>query len=428
MTPTRTLAIALVAILAFACQKSSDMGSGTGSGSGSGSAGSGSGSGSDAPAADIDSKDILARPAGTDEVYVKHVLIAWKELGKKLGKRLDPRAAKRSNADAAKLATEVLAKLKADPSQIDALMDQYSEDPGRVTGDPYPVSKDAQLVDSFKNLGMRLKEGEAGIVASPFGYHVMLRVPKPAPDPLESTDILGRTPETGSIWAQLAIIGWKGHSPDPKATRAKADADKIAKDALDRANKKEDFAKIMKEVSDDTHGKDNPSPHELRPRPHPRGEDPIEKLALRLKLDEAGLTKTRVGWVLIKRVAEPPPDPLTSTEILKRKDTAPKVTVKHILLGWTDAHTDDPRGTKRTRAELEKLVKETVAKLKKGDKIEPLMKELSEDPGSKEGTAYPVTPNGGMVPPFENLSLRLKVGEVGVVKTDFGIHIIQRTE
>ncbi len=83
----------------------------------------------------------------------------------------------------------------------------------------------------------------------------------------------------------------------------------------------------------------------------------------------------------------------------------------------------------RERKDLEKLVKDTVAKLKKGDKIEPLMAELSEDQGSaKAGTAYPVTPDAGLVEPFKNLSLRLDVNEVGVVKTDFGIHIIKRVE
>ena len=81
------------------------------------------------------------------------------------------------------------------------------------------------------------------------------------------------------------------------------------------------------------------------------------------------------------------------------------------------------------RKALEALVKKTMADLKKGAKIEPLMKSLSEDPGSAEsGTAYDVDPQAGLVEPFKNLSLRLKVGEVGAVKTQFGIHIIQRTE
>ena len=68
-------------------------------------------------------------------------------------------------------------------------------------------------------------------------------------------------------------------------------------------------------------------------------------------------------------------------------------------------------------------------RLKKGEKIEPLMKELSEDGGSAEaGTDYEVTPDAGLVQPFKDLGLRLNVGEVGAVKTQFGIHIIQRIE
>jgi parvulin-like peptidyl-prolyl isomerase len=99
------------------------------------------------------------------------------------------------------------------------------------------------------------------------------------------------------------------------------------------------------------------------------------------------------------------------------------------LLGWTEVHADDERGKKRSRKDLEKLVKGTVAKLKKGEKIDKLMAELSEDEGSaKTGQAYPVTPDAQLVPPFKALSLRLDVNEVGVVKTDFGIHIIQRIE
>jgi parvulin-like peptidyl-prolyl isomerase len=157
--------------------------------------------------------------------------------------------------------------------------------------------------------------------------------------------------------------------------------------------------------------------------------EPFKKLALRLKMDEAGMVKTDFGWHVIKRVPPPPPDKLESKDILERKETFPKVKVKHILLGWVETNAGDPRGTKRTRAELEALVKKTVEAIKKGGKIEPLMKELSEDPGSAtSGDGYDVTPDAGLVPPFKELSLRLKMNEVGVVKTDFGIHIIQRVE
>jgi parvulin-like peptidyl-prolyl isomerase len=103
--------------------------------------------------------------------------------------------------------------------------------------------------------------------------------------------------------------------------------------------------------------------------------------------------------------------------------------VKHVLLGWTEVHADDPRGKSRDRKALEKLVQDTVARLNKGEPIEPIMAELSEDPGSAtSGIPYEVTPEAGLVAPFKDLSLRLKVGEVGVVKTEFGIHIIKRVE
>jgi parvulin-like peptidyl-prolyl isomerase len=265
---------------------------------------------------------------------------------------------------------------------------------------------------------------------------VIERIPEPPPDPLQSSDILARPPEAGPVHIQHVLIGWKdapaarqGRADKRALERSKADADKLAKEVLDKVRAKGDMAKLMKEFSEDPGSKDSAKAYEV-------GADtpmvePFKNMALRLKLNEAGLVKSPFGWHVMKRVPPPPPpkpDPLDSVDILKRPP-GDKVKVRHILLGWTEAHTDDERGKKRDRATLEKLVKDTVAKLKKGDKIEPLMSELSEDPGSaKSGMIYDVTPDAGMVPPFKNLSLRLKVGEVGVVKTEFGIHIIQRTE
>lgn len=106
-----------------------------------------------------------------------------------------------------------------------------------------------------------------------------------------------------------------------------------------------------------------------------------------------------------------------------------KAKVKHILLGWKEVHAEDPRGKNRDRATLEKMVKSVLDNLKKGTHIEPLMADLSEDPGSAtSGESYDVTADASFVEPFKKLSLRLKVGEFGVVKTDFGLHIIQRIE
>jgi parvulin-like peptidyl-prolyl isomerase len=189
----------------------------------------------------------------------------------------------------------------------------------------------------------------------------------------------------------------------------------------------EDMTALMKQYSEDPGSKDTGKVYDVAP--DTQMVEPFKDLSLRLNINEAGIVKSPFGWHVIKRVPAPPADTLESTDILARQPVTQKAKVKHILLGWTEVHADDPRGTKRSRAELEKLVKATVDKLKGGAKIDQLMAELSEDPGSaKTGTSYDVTPDAQLVPPFKKLSLRLNPGEVGVVRTAFGIHIIQRVD
>ncbi|MCE9579035.1 MAG: peptidylprolyl isomerase [Deltaproteobacteria bacterium] len=438
--PHLLLAAALT-LAASACEKTEKLDTGpvTVKGSAAGSAGAthGSGSGSaatptppPAPAPDIDSKDILARTATSPEVDVKHVLIGWKDLGAAYRGHLDPRAAKRTADEAAALAKEVADKLKAAPDSIDALIKQYSEDPGGSSGDPYTIDADSQMVPPFKNLSLRLQMKEVGIVKSPFGYHVIERVAAKPLDPLESADILARPANPGEVSVQHVLIGWKdvpaaSRGLDPRAKdRTKAEADKIAQEVLAKLKGGADMTALMKQYSEDPGSKDDGKAYDVSKRA--QLVDSFKKLSLRLAPGEAGMVISPFGWHIIRRM---PPDSLESTAVLERPQATEKAKVKHILLGWTDVHASDPRGTKRTRAELEKLVKDTVAKLDKGAPIEPLMKELSEDPGSAaSGEGYDVSPSAQLVEPFKLLSLRLKVGETGVVKTQFGIHIIKRVE
>jgi parvulin-like peptidyl-prolyl isomerase len=248
---------------------------------------------------------------------------------------------------------------------------------------------------------------------------------------------LARPAGTGTIHVQHVLIGWKdvpaaARRPlDPRAAaRSKTDADKLAKESLDTVRAGADVTALMKEFSEDPGSKDDGRTYEVSPSAGLV--PPFKNLSLRLELGESGMVITMFGWHVIKRVPSPPPPPpdsLDSVDILKREPVTQKGKVKHILLGWKDVNAGDPRGSARDRAALEKLVAKTVADLKKGKKIEPLMKALSEDPGSAaSGEGYDVTPDAGLVPPFKELSLRLNVGEVGVVKTQFGIHIIQRVE
>jgi hypothetical protein len=461
------LAALVAAALAFGCQKSgsglstgnggtaassaapgSDNGSAAPIDQGSGQvalppAGGGTGAGTASappPLKDIDSKDILARSNPADEVYTKEVVVAWKDLDDQYGGRLAAAAKARSNADAAALATDLvgqLAKASSSPDQVDALIKAHWEMPTPVHTEPFDIESDKPLPPNFKNLALRLKVGEAGVVRMELGYLVVVRVPPPPLDPLESAEILGRAATKDTVYVQHVLIGWKdapavaqgAGSPESK-NRTKADADKLAKDVFDQANHGGDFKELMKKYSEDPGSNKTGEAYPVNAQA--QMVPTFKKMAMRLQMGEVGMVISEFGWHVMKRVPPPPPPPadsLESTDILKRDPVTQTAKVKHILLGWTEVHANDPRGVKRTRAELEKLVKDTVAKLKGGAKIEPLMAELSEDPGSaSDGKSYDVSPDASLVEPFKNLSLRLKVGEVGVVKTQFGIHIIQRVE
>ena len=380
---------------------------------------------------DLDSADILARADIDSPVLVKHVLIGWAELAETYHEHIDPRAAKRTQAQAAKLAEEVATQLRAKPDAIDTMIDAHGEDPGMAAKDPYKVATEDPFMPEFKNLAQRLRMHEVGVVKTLYGYHVVVRVAAPPPDPLESADILARPAALGSVDVQHVLIGWKdlaaSHDPRAKA-RTKSDADTLAVDLLGKVRAGADITTLMKQFSEDPGSADSGRSYTVDAKSSMV--EPFKNLALRLAVKEAGLVKTPFGWHIVQRVPPPPPDSLESVAILKRTDTSEKVRVKHILLGWKDVRAIDPRGMARSRADLEKLVKQTLARLaKKGSRFEVLMAEISEDPGSaKSGEAYDVTPDTALVQPVLALSLRLKLNEVGVVKSEYGIHIIKRVE
>jgi len=132
--------------------------------------------------------------------------------------------------------------------------------------------------------------------------------------------------------------------------------------------------------------------------------------------------------------ATPQSSPVVSAEILSREPLANTASVKHILVSWKDLEDafqghQDPRAQKRTKAEAEAEVKSLVGQLKAGGDFEALMKANSEDLGSAQSNrAFTVTPDAQLVIEFRQLSLRLNVGEYGVVQSDFGFHIIKRYE
>lgn len=130
-------------------------------------------------------------------------------------------------------------------------------------------------------------------------------------------------------------------------------------------------------------------------------------------------------------VPDPTPQvsPVVSSDILAREPVANVARVKHILISWKDIDSHDPRADHRTKAQAEEIVKKLMGQIKAGADFDQLVRENSEDPGSAASAmSIEVSTDAQLVIEFKQLGLRLHVGEVGVVQSDYGFHIMKRVE
>ncbi len=129
----------------------------------------------------------------------------------------------------------------------------------------------------------------------------------------------------------------------------------------------------------------------------------------------------------------PQHDAVESADILAREPLANTAKIKHILIGWNDGTGDDGRKDKRaltrSKKDAEDQIRALLDQIKNGVDFDELMKHYSEDPGSASSArAYDVSPEAQLVIEFKQLGLRLKIGEVGVVQSEYGFHIMKRVE
>jgi peptidyl-prolyl cis-trans isomerase D len=110
----------------------------------------------------------------------------------------------------------------------------------------------------------------------------------------------------------------------------------------------------------------------------------------------------------------------------KNYEKPDRVRASHILIR-PDASPTSPTG--RTDEAALKFAGELLAKIKAGESFETLAKKYSQDPGSgAKGGDLDWFSKGMMVPEFETAAFALKTGGVsGVIKTQFGYHIIKVT-
>ena len=105
-----------------------------------------------------------------------------------------------------------------------------------------------------------------------------------------------------------------------------------------------------------------------------------------------------------------------------------RVRVSHLLLRTVDANTREPL-TEEIRQAKRKQIEELLQRARAGEDFAALVKQYSEDPGSKDRGGEYVFPRGQMVPEFEVAAWSLQPGQISdVVTTQFGYHIIKMLE
>ncbi|MCL2564514.1 MAG: peptidylprolyl isomerase [Defluviitaleaceae bacterium] len=97
------------------------------------------------------------------------------------------------------------------------------------------------------------------------------------------------------------------------------------------------------------------------------------------------------------------------------------MTVAHILVTFDDEAED----TAANREEIQVLAEDILARIEAGESFASLVTQYSEDPGSvdDEGQYY-ISINAPFVPEFMAWAIDAEVGDLGIVETEWGLHIM----
>jgi parvulin-like peptidyl-prolyl isomerase len=112
----------------------------------------------------------------------------------------------------------------------------------------------------------------------------------------------------------------------------------------------------------------------------------------------------------------------------RRPNEPDKIGVRHILVKYAGAKKAD--GVTRTREQACLRAMEARDALRGGADFEKIVAEYSEEPGAaSRGGSLGTIERKDVVPPFADVAFQLDMNQLSdIVETDFGFHVILRTE
>jgi len=116
-------------------------------------------------------------------------------------------------------------------------------------------------------------------------------------------------------------------------------------------------------------------------------------------------------------------DDVISNAYEKYKPMFDKVTVQHILIKTIDSNGTPLSSEKQDEAK--KKAEDILSKIKAGQDFATLAKQYSEDTGSKDSGGEYTFAKGEMVKEFEDWSFQAKDGDVGIIKSAYGYHVMK---
>lgn len=135
--------------------------------------------------------------------------------------------------------------------------------------------------------------------------------------------------------------------------------------------------------------------------------------------------------------AEPDSKPDVNVEVVKPAAPTPppapaaeeQIGASHVLIMYKGSMRA-PAEVTRTKDQAKQIAVETLVRVKRGADFDAIAKQYSDEPGAKvRAGKLGKFSRSAMVKPFSDAAFALKPGETsGIVETDFGFHIIKRTE